>query len=233
MLKVFYGTDTVAVRQTAFDFVVEQEATDVTLTYIDSSSYVVGALADAVGATSLFGGSELFVIDTPSSNKDFDAEVKSSLEALTESNNVFVVIEENLLAAPKKQYTKYAESIVEFKGEKVERFNAFAMADALAEKDRKKLWVLLQEAKAAGLSAEEIIGTLWWQLKSMRLAAATGNAAEAGMKDFPYNKAKRALSKFKDDELEKTSRNLLSLYHDGHLGKRDIDLALEKWTLTL
>ena len=38
---------------------------------------------------------------------------------------------------------------------------------------------------------------------------------------------------FKEGELEALSRSLLALYHDGHGGKKDIDLALEKWTLTI
>ena len=121
----------------------------------------------------------------------------------------------------------------EYKAAAAERFNAFGMADSLSRKDKKTLWLQLQDAKQANLSAEEIIGTLWWQLKSMRLAKNTNSAAEAGMKDFPYNKAKRALSAFKDGELESLSRGLLTVYHEGHLGKVDIDIALERWMLTL
>lgn len=233
MLTVFCGSDTVKVRQTAFAFVGEKEAKGVMVTFIDADNYNSGLLADAAGAASLFGGEELYVLDTPSSNKDFDEEVKDSLEALKESSNIFVVIEEGLLVAPKKQYQKYADSLEEFKGESKDRFNVFAMADALSRKDKKTLWLLLQQAKAAGLSEEEIIGTLWWQLKTLRLAAATSSASEAGMKDFPYNKAKRSLVNFKAGELEKISHDLLSVYHDGHAGIRDIDLALEQWTLTL
>lgn len=233
MLKVFCGNDTVKVRQTAFELIGKLEAGGVTVTYVDGESFVTGVLADSAGAASLFGGEELFVLDTPSSKKEFDEEVKDSLEALSESSNTFVVIEENLLAAPKKQYQKHAESLEEFKGGAAERFNVFAMADALSRKDKKTLWLLLQEAKTAGLSEEEIIGTLWWQLKSMRLASVTNSAEEAGMKDFPYSKAKRSLSKFKEGELESTSRKLLSVYHDGHAGVRDIDVSLEQWVLTL
>ncbi len=233
MLKVFCGNDTVKVRQEAFALVSDLEVKGVTATLIDSDSYTEGILNDAVGAASLFGGEELYVIDTPSSNKDFEEEVKTNLEALSESGNTFVLIEDVLLAAPKKQYAKYADSLEEFKGERADRFNVFTMADALSRKDKKTLWLLLQEAKADGLSEEEIIGTLWWQMKTLRLASMTKSAGEAGMKDFPYNKAKRSLSTFKVGELEKISRNLLSVYHDGHAGERDIDLSLEEWVLTL
>ena len=233
MLKVWCGNDTVSVRQTVFELVSELEEKGMTVTAIDSDSYVPGVLADAAGATSLFGGEELYVLDTPSSNKEFAEEVSESLEALRESSNTFLVIEGALLAPQKKPYQKYAETFEEIKAAAGERFNVFAMADALSRKDKKTLWLLLQEAKAAGLSEEEIIGTLWWQLKSLRLAAVTNSASEAGMKDFPYNKAKRSLNKFAPSELETTSHKLLSVYHDGHAGLRDIDLALEHWVLTL
>lgn len=228
MLAVYFGTDTSAVRRAAFATLSDTEAEP---TLIDADSFQVGLIADAVGANSLFGGAQIYLLDMPSAHADFATEVTAHLEALAESNNQFVVIEGALVAAEKKPYQKYASTIEEFKKEADARFNAFAMADALAQKDKKNLWLLLQEAKAAGLAEEEIIGTLWWQLKTLRLAAQTKSASEAGLKDFPYNKAKRALSKFKDGELETLSHSLLTLYHEGHAGVADIDLTLEAWTL--
>lgn len=232
MLEVYCGNDVIQVREQAFA-AAEKHAADATLTVLDTDTYASGALNDAVGATSLFGGGEIYILDTPSSNEDFAAETKELLDAMAPSTNTFVVIEGALLAAAKKPYQKYASVFEEIKGEKAERFNTFAMADALARKDKKSLWLLLQDATRAGIAAEEIIGILWWQLKSLRLAATTKSAAEAGMKDFPYNKAKRSLSKFKDGELVALSHSLLVVYHDGHAGMRDIDLSLERWLLTL
>ena len=233
MLKVFFGNDTVSVRQAVFDAVAEKEEGGATVTYIDSDTFAAGALSDAAGAASLFGGEELYVVDTPSNKAEFQEEVYASLDALAESLNTFVVIEGALLAADKKKYTKHAETIEEFKGAGVERFNVFALAELLAQKDKRNLWVKLCDAKAAGIPTEEIVGILWWQLKALRLALQTSSASEAGMKDFPYNKSKRALSNFKEGELERLSHSLIALRHDGHLGKCDIDLALEKWVLTL
>lgn len=233
MLFLFYGTDQIKVRETAFLVVREKEAGGAAVTYIDSDTFAPGVFSDAAGATSLFGGEELYVIDTPSSKAEFEEEVLESLDALKESSNTFVLIEGALLAAQKKKYEKCAESIEEFKGEKAERFDIFSLADLLSRKDKRNLWVKLVDARAAGISTEEIIGILWWQLKALRLAATTRSASEAGMKDFPYNKSKRALGNFRDGELESLSYSLIALRHDGHLGKCDIDLALEKWVLTL
>lgn len=233
MLHVFYGNGAVAVRQKAFAFLAEQESSGMKLERIDADAYVSGICADIAQSVSLFGGKTIYLLDTPSADVAFYEEVTGMLEAFKASANMIVIIEAALLAAPKRLFAKYADSIEVVETKKEERFNAFAMADSLSKKDKKTLWLQLQEAKQAGLSAEEIIGTLWWQLKTLRLAKLTKNAGEAGMKDFPYNKAKRSLGNFKAGELEKLSQSLLTLYHDGHLGKVDIDLALEAWTLSL
>jgi len=231
MYKVYYGTDRQNVRDNARDFVEGNMPPDGTLTVIDAQSFAVGQVADALGASSLFGGAEWFMLDTPSADAEFMEEVKDSLKEMSESGNTFIVLEGALLAPAKKSYAKHAESSEEFTASKNERFNTFAMADALASKDRRQLWVLLQGAKTEGLAAEEIIGMLWWQLKALRLADVTSNAADAGMKDFPYNKAKRSLSKFTPGEVTTLSQSLIELYHAGHAGVRDIDLALEQWVL--
>lgn len=233
MLYLFYGNDTITVRKKAQEFTAVEEKKGTRVERIEVENYSEGVFADVVGATSLFGEKTLYVIDTPSLKTEIYDEVITHLESFSDSENTFVVIEEALLAPQKKKFEKYAEKIEEYKSAAVERFNAFGMADSLARKDKKTLWLQLQDARQAGLSPEEIIGTLWWQLKSMRLAKNTSTAAEAGMKDFPYNKAKRALSSFKEGELEETSRNLLTVYHDGHLGVADIDLALERFVLTI
>lgn len=233
MLYVFYGSDAVAVRRKAISFVDELEGEGFSFERIDGESYAPGICNSIAGGTSLFGEKSVYILDTPSNDSTFNEEVLENLESFTQSQNAFVVIEHSLLASPKKLFAKYAETLEEVVGEVAVRFNAFALADSLSSKDKKTLWLQLQDAQRAGLSAEEIIGTLWWQLKTLRIASLTKSAEEAGMKDFPYNKAKRALRNFSDGELEELSRRLLTVYHNGHLGKGDIDFALERFTLTI
>ena len=228
MLQVFYGTDRTAVRDAAQN---ASEAIGAAPTIIDYAVFVPGTVASSTGAASLFGGSEVFILDTPSDIVEFETEVLGNLADMAASSNVFIILESAILADAKKKYGKHAVKVEEFTAVKAERFNSFALAEALAKKDKKNLWVLLHEAKNAGLRQEEIVGMLWWQLKALRLAKLTKNAEQAGMKDFPYNKAKRALSLFKDGEVEALSRSLLELYHHAHQGTRDMDLALEEWVL--
>ena len=233
MLHVFFGSGTIGVRKNAFAKVASYEKEGYVCVRIEAESYGTGLCSEIAYSASLFGQKTVYFIDTPSASEIFKEEVTVSLEAFSQSKNAFVVVEEALLAAPKKNYTKFATSIEETAGETKERFSPFLLADALLEKDKKRLWLLYADAIQAGLSAEEIIGTLWWQLKTARLAQVTSSASEADMKEYPYSKAKRGLRNFKAGELETISRNLLTLYHEGHGGKKDIDHALEKWMLSI
>lgn len=231
MYVVFYGSDRKKVRDKVTAYLEENMSTDDTLTTIEAADFQVGQVTDALGASSLFGGGEWFVLDTPTDNVDFAEEITSSLKELEVAKNTFVIIEGALLAPAKKKYAKRAAEMIEFAADKVERFNVFSLTEALAAKDKRRLWVLLQEAKLSGSRPEEIVGILWWQLKSLRLVAVTKTAAEAGMKDFPYNKARQALGKFSAGEVDRLSQSLLEVYHDGHAGVRDMEEALEGWVL--
>lgn len=229
MLSVYFGSDRKAVRDRAN----AAFTSGVTVTTIDAQSFVPGFIIEAASSSSLFGDTQYYLLDTPSSDDVFQTEVQAVLDDMAEASHQFVIMESTLLAAQKKKYAKVTDQLEEFSAISAERFNTFALADALAQKDKKTLWVLLQEAKVAGLREEEIIGVLWWQLKTLKLADRTQTAGEAGVKDFPYNKAKRALAKFAPGEIDTLSRQLLGAYHDAHKGLKDLAFSLEKWVLSV
>lgn len=233
MLRVFFGNDTIKVREEAFTAFDNLRKEGAVATVVEVNSYEVGIVSGVVGSQSLFGGKQVYLFDTPSQDEKFYEEVVSNLPAMAEQKNIFIVVEAGLLAAEKKRFEKHTESLQEYKAAAKERFNSFALADALAKKDKKSLWLLLHEAALAGIPVEELVGILWWQLKTLRLASLAKNSTEAGLKDFPYQKAKRALPKFGAGELERLSSSLLILIHDSRLGFYDIDQALERWILRL
>lgn len=230
---VFSGTDTIEVRSKAHEYL-EHVSPNGIYEHIDAGACTKERLRDLAGGASLFGGTEVVLIDAPSEDTlAFDA-VIASAPVLSESSNVFVLIEGKLKAADSKVFKKYASEYNELKNEKKETvFNIFSLTDALARRDKKALWVLLRRAQLSGLTSEEIIGTLFWQIKTMRLAARAASATEAGLKPFVYSKAKSALSKYKEGEVDELSRRLVCVYHDGHLGKTDINRALERFVLTI
>lgn len=233
MIQVFFGSNLVEARDKADSFLASFRSQGIKIERLSDENFVPGILEDYAGGASLFGEEQVVVVDTPSSKKEFEAAVKIALPLLAESANTFVIIEGSLLAVDRKRLEKYATEITECAAQKGERFNAFSLADALAARDKKTLWLLLQTARTNGFSDEEIIGTLWWQLKTMRLVGMSDSAEEAGLKPFVYQKARRTLSKFTTKDLSELSAKLLTLYHEGHNGTRELDLALERWVLTL
>ncbi|OGG41473.1 hypothetical protein A2837_03115 [Candidatus Kaiserbacteria bacterium RIFCSPHIGHO2_01_FULL_46_22] len=230
MLRIFFGNDQIKVRQRAVALVEQFREEGLLVETIDSDNYDSGEVLEAAQKASLFGGQIIYLVDTPSADQDLNAEVINNFEALANSPHTFVVIEGPLLVDEKKRWGKYAE-IEEIKSAATPRFNTFALADALARRDRKSLWLIWNEARLSGIAPEELVGILWWQFKSLRLAALTNSAEEAGMKDYPYQKAKRALIKFKTEEAETLSHSLLDTYHQSRLGGLDLDLAVERWLL--
>lgn len=232
MLFVYFGGDEISVRQAGLKHASDLVAAGAVKEELSGDNFEKGKLVAAISASDLFGSQLVYVLDSPLANSDFSTEVEGHLADLATSPNQFIWLEKSILAPLKKKLEKAGAETKEFKKvASVERFNTFALADALAKKDKKNLWLLYNDAKKQGVAAEEIIGVLWWQLKSLQLAALTASASAAGMKDFPYRKAKDALRNFKNGEVTNLSGSLLTVYHDGHFGRRDIDLALEEWVL--
>jgi hypothetical protein len=233
MLQVFYGSDQIKVRQQAHLAIDAVLSAGAECMRIEAEAYESGQLLALSSSVSLFAPSEVYLLEAPASNPIFQEDFMTALEVLGESAHTFIVIEGDMLVAEKKKISKHASVVEEYKKSATAKFNPFVMADALALRDKRNLWLLCQEAKQNNLAAEEIIGTFWWQLKSIRLAALTRTPEEAGMKDYPYKKAKSSLRTFPLEQVEQKSRQLLKLYHEGHRGKRDLDIALEEWVLML
>jgi len=113
----------------------------------------------------------------------------------------------------------------------ISNFSIFSLADALGERDKKRMWVLYREAIDLGISPEEIVGTLFWQVKMILLAHRVKKATDAGVKDFPFSKAQRYAKNYSLDEIQKLSSDIISIYHEAHRGKVDFEIELEKLIL--
>ena len=233
MLYVFFGTDTTNVRKEAFDFLDILQNEDTEVVKITQADYVSGMITELTQGEGLFGTIQIVVLDTLSEDEIVETEILNNLDLLKDSSNHFILIDGLYDAAHKKKVTKYAEKISEKKAGKKERFNVFSLTDAFLRKDKKSLWLLLSNAWKEGVSNEEIIGILFWQIKILRLVSKTGSPEEAGQKPFVYQKAKQSLQNFKEGELDELSKSIVSIYHDGHLGRVDLNIALEKWVLDI
>lgn len=118
-------------------------------------------------------------------------------------------------------------------------YNPFAICDAVAGKDRKRAWMLLQQAMLNGAPAEEIFWKIWWQIKNLLVVKklseekAVNAEKESGLKLYPFKKALFAVKNFSQSELENLSWNLVDLFHQSKIGRMDMEIGLEKLIVNL
>lgn len=207
---------------------------------------VTADLWDSAVAEQLLGGQGLFdqkcivFFDGILENTEAKEWIASRAGDFGKSENAFVFLERVIDAPTAKKFEKSAQEIKKFESEAKTfnrfgkgEFNTFALADALGERNKKQLWILLSEAFMKGITPEEIGGVLSWQTKSMLAAQNAKNASESGLKPFVFMKSRKYSDNYSTDELLTLSRNLLSIYHDSHRGLRDFSSALERFALSL
>jgi DNA polymerase III delta subunit len=160
---------------------------------------------------------------------------KRAVDLIKESENIFLVLEEKLPKKTLDLLKKNAEKTSEEKGavEKKKDFTSFSLSDALANRDKKTLWALYREAVARGKKIEELHGILFWQAKMIVLAHKTSTAAEAGVKQYPYSKAKPATKKYSLREAEELLHALSRAIIEGRRKGTSLEHAIERVILSL
>lgn len=183
-----------------------------TPTFVPNNGVVKEMLLDYAHSVSLFGGEEVFVFEglLKEGNITLSGE---DIDVLKESENVFVFIEDKLLAPELKKYKKYAtiEDFSSVIAKPAPKINVFNIADSFSRRDKINTWILYREAVSVGVAPEEISGIIFWKIKSMILS---------GTKFFS------------PDELKKKSSELVSIYHKSHRGDIDFTIGLEQFILS-
>lgn len=178
----------------------------------------------------LFDDKYFIIFQDVLKNEDILNFYSENLESMRGSESFFCFVEEKVLK-PLEKKLKLEDSEF-YKTQKVEKktpsFNLFSLTDSLASGDKKNLWVLYQKALLAGVSPEEVVPILLWQLKTSVLALRSKTASEAGLKPFVYGKSKNGSL----EVVSKRYEDLLSIYHDARRGKNLKD-GLEKFILSL
>ena len=237
MLYLFIGRDVAASalkRDKKLEAVLKAKPTAEVVALSDEN-WSANIIDEYAGAQGLFQKDFVISASFICDNKEFGEELVEKLDLAQESSNIFIFLERELPKDVLKAFNTTAEEVV--LSDKVivkgRPFNVFSLADAFGRRDKKGLWVLLQEARRAGIADEQIHGTIWWQVKALFLAATAESAKEAGLGDFPFKNAKRFLANFKQSELIRFSNGLVGLYHDARRGKHDIDISLERFVLSI
>ncbi len=244
MLYVFHGTDTHSAVTKATSLVnsLRAKKADASYVRVEAGQWTPSIIEEHLGGQGLFSNKYIIYLDRVTENSEAKEKLPDLIPAMQESSNIFIVLEGKLNAELKKAFEKSSEKMVECgvnsetvnsKQGKKEEFNIFALADAVGARDTFKAWSMYRQAIDSGTEPENIVGTLFWQVKSMTLAANASGAGEAGVSPFVFSKAKKAAGNYSSEELGKLTRSLITLYHDGHRGVSDLELSIERVMLGL
>ncbi len=240
MLYLIHGTDTHKSLEKAQTLVnsLRTKKPDAAFVNVNSENWNASIIAEHVGGQGLFSGKYIVYVDRVTENAEAKESLGDYIQAMNESANIFIVLEGKLNADLKKKFEKYAEKIVVCGEEgvgavkpKKEEFNIFALGDALGNRDPFKAWSIYRQAVDQGMEPEAILGTLFWQAKSMSLAMNSKSAAESGLNSFVYGKSKTYSKNYTPEEVSALISSIITIYHDSHRGKVDPEYSTEKLLL--
>jgi len=237
MLYIFHGTDSKKSTDKARTLVdsLRTKKPDASFIEISSDNWNKSVIEEHISGQGLF--SKKYIVFLNKAAKDGEV-VEKFIEMaglMKESENIFIINEGKVNAELKRVFEKFGDKVVI--SDEIEKkvfnkeFNIFSLADAMGTRDRFKAWSIYREAVQNGLESESILGTIFWQIKSMILARDSKSASEAGLNPFVYSKAKKGLGNYKERELDNLLERVIFLYHDGHRGLVDLELGIEKMML--
>lgn len=230
MIYLFSGNDYIK-KQEAINLFL-QDKKDLEILYFDDSSFSENSFLEEAFGAGLFLGKKAFILNgiLSSHGKNF---ILSIIKSLSDSENIFIFSEEILnkeIYSVISKFIKKEKSFDILKSKNAEKFNIFSITDAFGQKDKRKVWVLLQKAIKEGISFEEILNILIWQVKNIILVKNSKDIKKTGLAPFVFQKTKKFADNFKDQELKDISRDLVSLFHESHLGL-DLSSSLELFIL--
>jgi DNA polymerase III delta subunit len=202
---------------------------------IDSQNWIDGEIEGLLHGQGLFSQKYIIELRHLFEKSETSESVLKLLPEIATSKNIFIWVDRDVDEKKLKEIEKHSIKVQFFaETRKFEKpvFNLFSLGDALLERNKQKLWVLLQDALNYS-PAEEIHGTLFWQMKSLVLAHKSKTSAEADMKPFVFTKSKAGAKKYSEEEMEKMFESLLAVSHDARRGKHNFGIALERWVLSI
>lgn len=233
-MYVYYGSDIQKSRkklQATVASLLKRAPHAIVETVTAETEYVdFPALLEAQG---LFYAKRIVVFDSVFANAALKDAVLEILSDLAESEHIFFILERELAQPVVKKLAKYAKRIEEFgrKEPKTKDQSSFRIADALQMKDRKALWVEIEQALLRGTSAEEIHGLLFWGAKALVLAK-DSDPKTSGLHPFVHSKASQRAKKFSDAELQTLISALAVLPHHSRRKGIELEYALEEFALS-
>lgn len=206
MLYFFSGSDREKVRSALHKSLGKQLAVRIT------DAHTVDDLRAALQGGGMFAKSQTVILDGTLANAEMRDVVIESLPHLKQSGDAFYIVEEKLDLDTRRRIEKYAEKSEKYDAvAKKKSSTIFAMANALAKRDKRALWVNYQSEIAQGAAPEAIHGVLFWGAKDLCMKSRDrGTQARA----------------------QKLVAILAELPHEARRRGEDLEYALERFVLS-
>jgi DNA polymerase III delta subunit len=218
MIYFLHGNDTEKGRTKAHELIgsLQKKKPDASFFKMDAETFDETKLQEYAGGQGLFESKYIIFLDRLCEEKKIKDSFLSYIKEIAESTNIFIVLEGKLDKVSSGKIEKKAEKTQEFvlaeKPEK-EKFNVFALAEALGKKDRKNLWILYRQAIDRGEAPEALHGMLFWKVKTMMMNS--------------YG------STYSKEELENLLERIVAVNHDARRGLHEMETGMEALILSL
>ena len=220
---------------------------NVSIFKIDEYDFEKEKLDELSRSSTLFGGKVVVVFNRIFDDKNISKIILENLDVYAASKNIFIFYEEevddkifDLIKEKAKKVQKFVlpaskePKAGRFGGKEYDGYNPFLICDAVGEKNKKKAWLLFQDALLKGVPAEEVFWKIWWQAKMMLTVKIVSESEvknlekESGLHPFVVKKNLGFLKNFNFKELDDLSWKLVELYHNTRRGLADFEIGLEK-----
>lgn len=239
MIYFFYGTNKEATRDKVhktLDSLLSKKP-NASVLHVSADNFDEKITREYIEGQGLFENKHIIFLDYVLGNEIAREYLLENIEQIRDVSHIVIVLEEKVDKKTLTTIKKYSEKTEEFKEKnftkKTKDFDVFSLTNALGERNKKDMWVLLQKGFLNGSTPEELSGIIFWQIKTMIIAKKAKSAVEAGLKPFVFNKSRKYADNFSDEELRVLSSNIISMYHDSRRGIIDFKTALEEFSLTL
>lgn len=235
MLYIFYGNEKKSVdKAIALVNSLKLKKPDASYVEVDADSWKKEIVDEHAGGQGLFSSKYIIFLNRVVKNKESEEELAKTLQLMKESENIFILSLGELGVTLEKALEKFADKLVKTETETVAKkaeFNIFSLADAIGSRDKFRSWTIYRQAIKNGLEPEGIVGTIFWQVKSMILSKDAKSASETGLNPFVFSKSKKYSQSYSDTELKQLLKDLILIYHDAHRGLVDLERGVEKMVL--
>ncbi|MFA4890226.1 MAG: hypothetical protein WC587_01135 [Candidatus Paceibacterota bacterium] len=249
MIYLLYGKDAVKSRQKLNEllYFFRSKDSNVSIFKIDEYDFEKEKLEELSRSSTLFGGKVVVVFNRIFDDKNISKIILENLDVYAASKNIFIFYEEevddknfDLIKEKAKKVQKFnlpagrELKTSKFGGKDYGDYNPFLICDAVGEKNKKKAWLLFQDALFKGVPAEEVFWKIWWQAKTMLSVKIASDAGvknlekETGFHPYVVKKNLGFLRNFSFKELDIFSWKLVELYHNARRGLADFEIGLEK-----